>query len=174
MRAVHEDEAAARAAVHRSAWRPRRIGELFVPPIDLGDAGSSMTTDSYQSVMNAWPYRHDLDQVVEAPDGTLVAFALGWLDEVNQGRRTGAGRDRSAPCPAGIGVGGEHGVPALLCAPLARRELLSTHGETARTPSRAICTSGADFSQSHEHSRSAVRRLRQHRKGRRPCSRTSH
>jgi GNAT superfamily N-acetyltransferase len=83
VRAVREDEAAARAAVHRSAWRPRRIGELFVPPIDLGDAESSMTTNSYQSVMNMWPYRHDLDQVVEAPDGTLVAFALGWLDEVN-------------------------------------------------------------------------------------------
>ena len=35
-------------------------------------------------MMNAWPYRHDLDQVVEAPDGALVAFALGWLDEVNR------------------------------------------------------------------------------------------
>ena len=46
VRAVREDESAARAAVHRSAWRPRRIGELFVPPIDLGDAESSMTTEA--------------------------------------------------------------------------------------------------------------------------------
>ena len=55
----------------------------WVPPVDLGDAESSMTTESYRTVMEAWPYRHDLDQVVEEPDGTLVAFALGWLDEVN-------------------------------------------------------------------------------------------
>ncbi len=83
VRAVRGDEAEARAAAHRAAWRPRRIGELFVPPVDLGDAESDMTTESYQAVMSAWPYRHDLDQVVEAPDGTLVAFALGWLDEAN-------------------------------------------------------------------------------------------
>ena len=73
-----------RAAVHRAAWRPKRIGEMFVPPVDLGDAESNMTTESYRAVMEAWPYRHDLDQVVEAPDGTLAAFALGWLDEVNR------------------------------------------------------------------------------------------
>jgi len=84
VRAVREDEAEARAAVHRAAWRPKRIGALCVPPVNLGDAESSMTTQSYQSVMGAWPYRHDLDQVVEGPDGTLVAFALGWLDEVNR------------------------------------------------------------------------------------------
>lgn len=83
-RAVRRDEAEARAAVHRAAWRPKRIGEMFVPPVDLGDAESNMTTESYRTVMEAWPYRHDLDQVVEAPDGTLVAFALGWLDEVNR------------------------------------------------------------------------------------------
>lgn len=83
IRAVREDEAEARAAAHRAAWRPRRIGEMFDPPIDLGDAESDMTTERYRAVMNAWPYRHDLDWAVEAPDGTLVAFALGWLDEVN-------------------------------------------------------------------------------------------
>jgi GNAT superfamily N-acetyltransferase len=84
VRAVRADEAAARAAVHRAAWHPRRIGELFVPPVNLGDADSEMTTERYRAVMGAWPYRCDLDQVVEAPDGTLVAFALGWLDEVNR------------------------------------------------------------------------------------------
>jgi ribosomal protein S18 acetylase RimI-like enzyme len=83
LRAVRGDEAGARAAAHRAAWRPGRIGELHVPPVDLGDAASSVTTESYRAVMGAWPYRHDLDQVVEAPDGTLVAFALGWLDAVN-------------------------------------------------------------------------------------------
>jgi ribosomal protein S18 acetylase RimI-like enzyme len=84
LRAVQEGEAAARAAAHRAAWHPGRIGEMHVPRVDLGDAEASMTTDSYRAVMGAWPYRHDLDQVVEAPDGTLVAFALGWLDEVNR------------------------------------------------------------------------------------------
>jgi ribosomal protein S18 acetylase RimI-like enzyme len=84
VRAAREDEAEARAAAHRAAWRPKRIGEMFVPPVDLGDAESSMTSDSYRALMGAWPYRKDLDQVVEAPDGSLVAFALGWLDEVNR------------------------------------------------------------------------------------------
>jgi ribosomal protein S18 acetylase RimI-like enzyme len=83
VRAVREDEAEARAAVHRAAWRPGRIGDLFVPPVNLGDAESAMTTDSYRAVMSAWPDRRDCDRVVEAPDGTLVAFALGWLDDAN-------------------------------------------------------------------------------------------
>ena len=84
IRAVRADEAEARAAAHRAAWQPARIGQLHVPPTDLGHAESPVTTRSYEAVMNAWPYRHDLDQVVEAPDGTLVASALGWLDEANR------------------------------------------------------------------------------------------
>jgi ribosomal protein S18 acetylase RimI-like enzyme len=83
LRAVREDEADVRAAAHRAAWRPGRIGGMLVPPVDLGDGESRVTTGSYQAVIRAWPYRHDLDLVVEASDGTLVAFALGWLDEVN-------------------------------------------------------------------------------------------
>ncbi len=83
VRAVREDEAAARAAAHRVAWRPGRIGELLVPPVDLGPGESSVTAASYAEVMRSWPYRHDLDQVVEAPDGSMVAFALGWLDAAN-------------------------------------------------------------------------------------------
>jgi len=84
LRAVRPDEAPARAAAHRAAWHPERIGELHAPPVDLGDAESGVTTEGYRAVMGAWPYRHDLDQVVEAPDGTLAAFALGWLDQANQ------------------------------------------------------------------------------------------
>ena len=81
-RAVKPGEAEARAGVHRTAWRPNRIGTLLVPPENL-DGESRVTTDSFRDVMGAWPYRHDLDQVVEAPDGTLVASALGWIDDVN-------------------------------------------------------------------------------------------
>jgi GNAT superfamily N-acetyltransferase len=84
VRAVRDDEAELRAAVHRAAWRPRRVGELHVPPRDLGEAESRVTGESYRAVMRAWPYRSDLDIVVEAPDGTFAAFALGWLDEVNR------------------------------------------------------------------------------------------
>ncbi|HEX6872006.1 MAG TPA: GNAT family N-acetyltransferase [Micromonosporaceae bacterium] len=91
LRAVRADEAQARAAAHRAAWRPGRVGALHVPPADFGDGQSRVTTASYQAVMSSWPYRTDTDWVVEAPDhtpvgdcGGLVAFALGWLDEVNQ------------------------------------------------------------------------------------------
>ena len=31
----------------------------------------------------AWPYRSDLDCVVEAPDGTFAAYVLCWYDEDN-------------------------------------------------------------------------------------------
>ncbi len=82
LRAVRPDEVEARAAVHRAAWRPGRIGTLVVPPENL-DGESGVTTDGFREVMGAWPYRHDLDQVVETPDGTLVASALGWIDDVN-------------------------------------------------------------------------------------------
>ena len=83
LRPVHQDEAAARAAVHRAAWRPARVGSLLVPPMDLGNGESGVTTTSYSAVMAAWPYRHDLDLVVEDAHGSLVASALGWIDEVN-------------------------------------------------------------------------------------------
>jgi predicted N-acetyltransferase YhbS len=84
VRPVGPDEIAARAAVHRAAWRPQRIGRLMVPPVDLGAGESGMTASRYAAIAATWPYRPDLDLVVEAPDGTLVASALGWLDEANR------------------------------------------------------------------------------------------
>jgi predicted N-acetyltransferase YhbS len=83
VRAVRPGEIARRAAVHRAAWRPKRIGELAVPPVDLGDGESGMTAERYSRIAATWPYRPGLDLVAEAADGTLVASALGWLDEVN-------------------------------------------------------------------------------------------
>lgn len=53
-----------RVAVHRAAWQPSRV-----------------TVESYHRVMQAFPYRGDLDCVAEAPDGTFAASALFWLDE---------------------------------------------------------------------------------------------
>ena len=62
----HSPELAARVAVHRAAWEPSRL-----------------TEESYANVMRAWPYRADLDCVVVAPDGSLAAFCLAWLDREN-------------------------------------------------------------------------------------------
>lgn len=70
LRHVRPDEAGLRAAAHRAAW---------------SDATPSrMTADSYAELMTAWPYRPELDWVVERPDGEPVAAALGWIDEENR------------------------------------------------------------------------------------------
>jgi GNAT superfamily N-acetyltransferase len=45
---------------------------------------SRITEDSYRAVMAAWPYRADLDWMVEAPDGAAAANCLIWLDEHNR------------------------------------------------------------------------------------------
>jgi ribosomal protein S18 acetylase RimI-like enzyme len=55
-----------RVAVHRAVWAPSRL-----------------TEEVYRRVMQAWPYRSDLDCVVEAPDGTFAAYVLCWYDEDN-------------------------------------------------------------------------------------------
>ncbi len=63
------DDLARRVAVHRAAFgvdRPSRV-----------------TEESYAAVAEAWPYRDDLDWVVEAPDRSFAAFCLVWLDEEN-------------------------------------------------------------------------------------------
>ncbi|MEU5877788.1 GNAT family N-acetyltransferase [Spirillospora sp. NPDC047279] len=64
LRQVGPEDAAARAAVHRAAFPAARA-----------------TAGSYRDVMNAWPYRHDLDWLVTAPDGSPASFCLVWLDE---------------------------------------------------------------------------------------------
>ena len=61
-----EDDLERRVAVHRAAWAPSRV-----------------TMASHRDVMSAWPYRADLDCVVEAPDGSFAAYCLAWLDEAN-------------------------------------------------------------------------------------------
>jgi ribosomal protein S18 acetylase RimI-like enzyme len=42
-----------------------------------------LTEDRYRRVTQAWPYRTDLDCVVEAPDGSFAAYVLCWYDDVN-------------------------------------------------------------------------------------------
>ena len=57
---------ASRSACHRAAFHPSRFTDVV-----------------YDAVRSAWPYRPDLDCVVEAPDGSVAAYTLAWLDEVN-------------------------------------------------------------------------------------------
>lgn len=59
-------EAAQRAACHARSWS------------DFGP--SSVTAESYTALMSAWPYRADLDWVAVAPDGSMAASCLVWLD----------------------------------------------------------------------------------------------
>jgi ribosomal protein S18 acetylase RimI-like enzyme len=61
-----DDDVERRVAVHRAAFHPSRV-----------------TVESYRAVMRAWPYRPELDCVVEAPDGSFAAYTLAWLDEAN-------------------------------------------------------------------------------------------
>ena len=55
-----------RVEVHRAVWEPSRV-----------------TEESYRRVVRAWPYRADLDCVVEAPDGRFAAYVLCWYDDQN-------------------------------------------------------------------------------------------
>ncbi len=57
----------ARSAAHRSAFAPSRF-----------------TDEVYETVRREAPWRAELDCVVVAPDGSVAAYALGWLDERNR------------------------------------------------------------------------------------------
>ena len=63
------DEAGHEAAVraHVDAWAP-----------------SSYSAEGYQGVRQTATYRGDLHVLVQAPDGTMAASTIMWLDEVNQ------------------------------------------------------------------------------------------
>jgi GNAT superfamily N-acetyltransferase len=52
---------------HRDAWHP-----------------SSFTEVAFERVRRTWPYRADLHVLIAAPDGTLAATAIIWLDEATQ------------------------------------------------------------------------------------------
>jgi ribosomal protein S18 acetylase RimI-like enzyme len=61
-----EDDFVKRVAIHRAVWAPSRV-----------------TEEVYRRVTGAWPYRADLDCVVEAPDGRFAAYVLCWHDDAN-------------------------------------------------------------------------------------------
>ena len=67
LRTLGPEDLDRRVEVHRAAFAPSRV----VP-------------ESYARLQQEWPYRLDLDHVLEAPDGTFAAFCLAWLDEENR------------------------------------------------------------------------------------------
>jgi len=62
-----ESDLERRVEIHRAAWEPSRF-----------------TLESYRDVRATWPYREDLDCVVEARDGSFAAYALAWYDDENR------------------------------------------------------------------------------------------
>jgi mycothiol synthase len=68
IRSLHgRDELAARVDVHRAAFAPSRL-----------------TVDKYLRLVATPPYRFEDDLVVEAPDGSLAAFAMAWWDPLGR------------------------------------------------------------------------------------------
>jgi GNAT superfamily N-acetyltransferase len=63
--ADYDGDISKRVDVHQRSW---------------ADLGTRVSSDTYPAVMATWPYRPDLDFVLEANDGSPVAFALAWLD----------------------------------------------------------------------------------------------
>jgi ribosomal protein S18 acetylase RimI-like enzyme len=66
VRTVAEHDWPSRVEAHRSAFHPSRF-----------------TGAAYAFVRSTRAYRADLDCVVEAPDGSIAAYTLAWLDELN-------------------------------------------------------------------------------------------
>lgn len=62
-----EEDLYERVLVHQAVWAPSRV-----------------TEETYRNVMATWPYRPDLDCVLEAPDGSFVAYVLCWYDDANR------------------------------------------------------------------------------------------
>lgn len=160
-----EHDAEARADVHRAAFSPPDL-----PP-------STVTTDDYLQVMRAWPYRTELDWLVEAPDATPVAFCFAWLDEHN--RVAALEPVGTAPGHRRLGLASAATLAALhtarrldaesarVCArgddyqsrpddlsgtglpPLRTQRFLHTRSLTSKSTDRSLCTRSPGFNTTH-------------------------
>lgn len=70
-----------RAQAHALAWSLLPFEKDGAP--DEREMKSKVTAKTHGAVMNAWPYRRELDWIVLGPDGTPAACCIIWLDEVN-------------------------------------------------------------------------------------------
>ncbi|MDX8534767.1 GNAT family N-acetyltransferase [Mesorhizobium sp. VK25A] len=64
---VNDVSAADAVKAHRDAWHASRFSE-----------------SAFERVRRTWPYRGDLHALIAAPDGTLAATAIIWLDEATR------------------------------------------------------------------------------------------
>jgi predicted N-acetyltransferase YhbS len=60
------EQAIGRVEAHRAAFAP-----------------SDLTLTQYERVRRTWPYRAELDRIVQTDAGEVVAFCTAWLDEQN-------------------------------------------------------------------------------------------
>jgi len=93
-RTAHQAGPQAAVQAHADAWAP-----------------TAYTAESYQGVRQTAAYRGDLHVLVQAPDATMAASTIMWLDEVNrsvefepvgthpQYRRRGGGGGAAPPAP---------------------------------------------------------------------------
>jgi hypothetical protein len=51
---------------------------------------ATYTAEGYEGVRRTATYRDDLHVLVEAPDGTMAASTIMWLDEANKTAEVGA------------------------------------------------------------------------------------
>jgi len=68
-RPIERGEVVERAALHARSWS------------DFGP--SRVDAATYARLMDAWPYRHELDWVAVDDSGEMLASALAWLDPAN-------------------------------------------------------------------------------------------
>ncbi|MDE9366753.1 GNAT family N-acetyltransferase [Luteipulveratus sp. YIM 133132] len=84
IRSVRSDDVEARVLVHRRSWAPARVLAMAGGTTNGRATESSFDREAYDRVTATTLYRRDLDLVVEASDGRLVASALGWFDPVSR------------------------------------------------------------------------------------------
>ena len=82
VRPLADGEQEALVRCHRSAWDPHLLPWPPTRRPDLpADAASTFSLDDLALLEATWPYRRELVTVVEAPDGSLAASCIAWLDD---------------------------------------------------------------------------------------------
>ena len=77
---IEEPQRAGRLHGTHGRGRRLRVARGGAP---VGVRAVALPRRRLRDVRASWPYRQDLDCVVEAPDGSIAAYSLAWLDELN-------------------------------------------------------------------------------------------